>query len=191
MVQDFDLDCDFYVNLNNPRAQERVVQLKFENNLVDPWRVLNPDSKRFTWRRTNPFKQARLDFFLVSNSLLNFIKWVDILPGYRTDHSIIILDICFNNFKKGRGFWKFNNFLLQNQDYVKLVNKVIDDCILQYAAMPYTYRSVHIISIQDLSIVIEDDTFFETLLLLIRGETIKFSANLKRNNRCWQGRAVG
>ena len=30
---------------------------------------------------------------------------------------------------------------------------------------------------------IDDDLFFETLLLMIRGETIKFSAELKRKNK--------
>ena len=36
---------------------------KNELNLIDPWRVYNPNSTIFTWHRKNPVKMARLDFF--------------------------------------------------------------------------------------------------------------------------------
>ena len=32
-------------------------------DLTDIWRFLNADTKRFTWRRRNPQKQCRPDFF--------------------------------------------------------------------------------------------------------------------------------
>ena len=65
--------------------------------LSDPWRVLNPDTKRFTWRKNNPIKQARLDFFLMSSELLNLIDLAEILPGYRTDHSMVVIGIDRND----------------------------------------------------------------------------------------------
>ena len=34
---------------------------------------------------------SRLDFFLVSDTLLEVIKGETILPGYRSDHSIITI----------------------------------------------------------------------------------------------------
>ena len=36
-----------------------------ENDLCDIYRIRNPDTRRFTWRRKTPFKQRRLDYFLV------------------------------------------------------------------------------------------------------------------------------
>ena len=38
-------------------------------DLLDIWRVFNPDARRFTWRRTKPEIHSRLDFFLTSASL--------------------------------------------------------------------------------------------------------------------------
>ena len=183
LVQNFHLDCDAYINLNNPQSQARVLQMKDEHGLVDPWRVYNGDTRRYTWRRTNPFKQARLDFYLVSNNLLNLITGVDILPGYRTDHSIIELFISFHNIQRGRGYWKFNNSLLKNANYIQMVNTVIDNCILQYAVIQETENNdILATPVEDLNFSIDNDLLFDTILLLIRGESIKFSSIVKKQN---------
>ena len=58
-----DLDTYNYVNVNNPKARNVVLDLIDDFKLVDPWRCYNPNIKRFTWRQPNPLKQSRLDFF--------------------------------------------------------------------------------------------------------------------------------
>ena len=40
-----------------------------ENDLCDTFRVQNPHVRRFSWRQRTPFKQRRLDYILVSNTL--------------------------------------------------------------------------------------------------------------------------
>ena len=64
----------------------------------------------------------RLDFFLISSELLNLIDYADILPGYRTDHSMVIIGLnkC-NSITRGRGSWKLNNDLLKEEEYVKRI----------------------------------------------------------------------
>ena len=47
-----------------------------ENDLCDIYRVRNPDTVHFTWRRKTPFKQRRLDLFLISDSLQENIELV-------------------------------------------------------------------------------------------------------------------
>ena len=37
----------------------------------------------------NPIKQSHLDYCIVSNALTDFISICDIIPGYRSDHTII------------------------------------------------------------------------------------------------------
>ena len=64
-----------------------------EFDLVDIWRTFNPDGRRYTWRRKTPEIQCRLDFFLVSQSIATITQTVDIVPGYKTDHSMITLII--------------------------------------------------------------------------------------------------
>ena len=74
----------------------------FENSkLRDAIRLLNPTVKRFTWRRRNPIKQARLDYFLISQTLADLITNCNIKPGYRSDHSRVDIDIILNTFNQG------------------------------------------------------------------------------------------
>ena len=54
--------------------------------------------------------QARLDYFISSTSLSYLVA---ILPGYRSDHYIVELELL-NNFKKGKWVWKLNTSLLKN-----------------------------------------------------------------------------
>ena len=55
-----------------------------ENTLIDTFRELHPSLKRYTWRRKNPFKQSRLDFFLVTENLINLVKTSKIETGYKS-----------------------------------------------------------------------------------------------------------
>ena len=93
--------------------------------LIDYYRVLNPDRKAYTWRKKNPLKQGRLDFFLISHSLSNLVENCTIKPGYRSDHSIVLLELKFNPFNRGHSLWKFNNNLLTDKEYVLKVKETI------------------------------------------------------------------
>ena len=51
MVLDQDKDCRDYVNINNPRARDKELNLIIERNLIDPWRELNLENMQYTWRK--------------------------------------------------------------------------------------------------------------------------------------------
>ena len=154
-----------------------------EHILKDIFRTLHPSTRRYTWRRRTPIKQSWLDYFLCSDNLCDHIENSIIKPGYRSDHSIIELKITLCNFKRGRGTWKLNCSLLENKDYLIMVNNLIDSEKLNYAALVYNPNLVYQISERDLHMTIPDDLFLETLLLKIRGETIKFASRLRNNER--------
>ena len=89
-------------------------------------------------------KQAR--FFLISENLCNTVRDTDITPGYRTDHSILTLELSFGEDcerkkeeekKKKKTYWKFNSSLLKDSEFVQEVNDTIEKVIQQYAALPY------------------------------------------------------
>ena len=61
----------------------------------------------------------------------------DIKPGYKSDHSFITLEIIQNKFTIGKVIWKFNNNLFRNEDYIELINKVIDNEIYTYVITVY------------------------------------------------------
>ena len=49
------------------------------------------------------------------------------VSGYRTDHSGTILKLKFNNNERGKGYWKFNNSLLKDNEYIQIVKKAIEE----------------------------------------------------------------
>ena len=119
MVQNQELDTFNYINVNTPNAKDIVLNLKDEMNSVDPFRILYENSKKYTWRKRNPVKQARLDFFLLSESLMTSVKDINFLTIYRSDHSSVVLSLQINEFKKGKGLWKFNISLLNDKTIIE------------------------------------------------------------------------
>jgi exonuclease III len=120
LVQDQKMDTKNYLRNNNVNARERVEALKQQFDLVDPWRINNPYKKQYTWFKSTPIKMSRLDFVLVSADIMSLAKKVDILPGYRSDHSIVTLKLQISDETTGKGFWKFN-ISLCDQTHIKLI----------------------------------------------------------------------
>jgi len=109
------------------RARERLIELIEEFNLIDVWRVMNPDKKRFTWRQKMPQIHCRLDYFLISDTLQDNTHEVDILPAFKSDHSSIIINLRKTEQElKGKGYWKFNNLLLNEETFVNEMHDKID-----------------------------------------------------------------
>lgn len=180
LVQDQHLDTYNYVNINNPKAKDCVLTMKEDFNLTDPFRELYNQKIRYTWRKTNPVKQARLDFFLISDGLMPSINNIDILPSYRSDHSTVVLTFYINEFRKGKGLWKFNNSLLKDTEYVKTIKDCINRVKEQYMIPIYNIDFLQNNDSNDMQFTISDQLFLETLLIEIRGKTISYSAYKKK-----------
>ena len=68
------LDTNKYLHVNHPKSQAKLIDNMDAFNIRDPFRELYPNLKRYTWRKRNPFKQDRLDYFLVSNNIMSFVE---------------------------------------------------------------------------------------------------------------------
>ena len=101
-------------------------------DLVDVWRILHPDTSRFTWRQRHPKVHCRLDFFLVSQSTVNITTLADIVPGYKTDHSMTTLCLSLHSNLRGPGFWKLNTSFLTELDYVNQIKTTIQETLDEY-----------------------------------------------------------
>ena len=95
MVLDIFKDYQNYKHINNPKARE-VVERMITGLTCVIYGDLNPDCQSYTWRRTAPFQQATLDFFLVTDSIVFLAEDSDINCGYRTDQSMILLKLKFS-----------------------------------------------------------------------------------------------
>ena len=180
LVLNPDMDMHNYKYVNNPKARKTVLSFIESHDLLDVYRHYHPQTKRYSWHKRNPIKQARLDFFLVTSTMSDIVTKCDIKPSYRSDHSILELSFILNNFTLGKGIWKFNNSLLELPQYISLINKVIEDELVKYAVPVYSID--HIKTGKDLNLIIDYDLFVEVLFLRIRGETIKFASHEKQKN---------
>ena len=147
-----------------------------EEILLDVWRVSNEDSRKYTWRRLNQvIKQVRLDFYLISENMFQFVTDTKIIPGYRADHSGITLKLKLIDSERGRGYWKLNNTLLKVKDNVSLIKNTLDDVKKTYVINENSLNHGHISS-DEIQLNMNDQLFLETLLMMIRGNTIKYSS---------------
>ena len=148
------LDPDLDGFGGKPKLKESAKQIEnicLLHDLVDIWKVRNPEIKRFTWRQKTPLIQRRLDFWLADNALQEEIDQADIVPSIKSDHSVILLSINgIEEQRHGPSFWKFNASLLDHKNYVTLINsryevwieefKDIDDPRLFWDLIKYKIR---------------------------------------------------
>ena len=119
--------------------------------------------------------------FLASFNILDITNTCEIRASYRSDHSTIELEMKINTFLQGKGLWKFNNSLLECPEYVDLVNGIIVEEKLKYAVPLYNLDFLKN-NFTNIEMIIDHDLFLETLLLRIRGETIKFATTQKKKS---------
>ena len=169
--------------MNNRKAREKILSLVNEYQLIDPFRQYYPVLRRYTWRRTKPLQQARLDFFLTSPSLTQYVEHISINPSIQSDHFMVVLTLQFNTFTHGKGLWKLNNSLLKDIEYINMVNKKIEETKKQYALAVYTKDNVDHIPDYDLQFSINDQLFLETLLMEIRGVSISYGSFKKKQQK--------
>ena len=95
MGWDFNLFFDPFLDADGGEPQlkanslTKLLSIMSERDLCDLFRVKNPDTRRFTWRRKNSFLQRRLDYLLVSEYSQEQIDTFDIIPLVQTDHSTL------------------------------------------------------------------------------------------------------
>ena len=146
---------------SRPQCRKLILELMDNFELVDVWREAFPEKKGFTWRRFNSIQQSRLDYFLVSDVLLSDIVDVKIIPGYRSDHSIATIGLKFDTVKKkNKQYWKFNNSLLKDKEYVDIIKQLIFDIKKQYAVPVYNFNFIKDILDEHIAFVINDQLFF-------------------------------
>ena len=182
LVLDPEKDYDNYIHINNPKAKEALTKMMDGIPMTDIWREMNPECKRFTWRKSNPLKQSRLDFFLMSEYLIGWFEDTDIVPGYRTDHSMVTLTLKFGKEVRHKSLWKYNVSLLKDDKYISEINKEIMDVIKEYAWEGYDEEALENISHSDVKLSVSDKVFLDFLLMKIRSKTIAFASMKKRKN---------
>ena len=142
-------------------------------DLIDIWRIKNPDVKHLTWRQKNPIIQRCLDFWLISSTVLEEVEDVDIIPAIRTDHSAITMHINgIEETQRGPSYWKFNSSLLEDEEYISIITEKYSDWLedgllwdfikykIRYETITYSKQKARIrrANLSDLETKIEECT---------------------------------
>jgi hypothetical protein len=113
----------------------RLVDIFSEYNLVDIWRVCNPELARFTWRENtvSGIVQSRLDYIICPHSFLYQLKDTKIGNSVYSDHNPVSMELeNMTEHKRGKGLWKFNNSLFADNEYVTKAKNKIEECKARY-----------------------------------------------------------
>ena len=125
-VFDKDLDRSNAVNYKSRRAVEMVNNICRDLGLVDAWRLLKPTSRDYTFYSPCHRIYTRIDYFLISHSLLPSIVSCEIRPIIVSDHAeVTLLFLPFSNTRKSSR-WRLNSSLLQDSNFRTLLQEQIN-----------------------------------------------------------------
>ena len=144
-------------------SRNTLVDLMKELNLTDIYRELHPKSKSFTYVSKSLNLKSRIDYFLISRSLSCDVKQAEIRISIAPDHNAIFLSIDVkNDFNRGPGLWKFNNTLLEDNNYKELITFYYPQILRKYSE------------------VTDNQLLWELIKMELRSKTIGYS----KDKRC-------
>ena len=165
--------------------------------LLDIYRELHPIGCDKTWRLWNKNqrkndKEARLDYFIVDAGLASYVQLIGVSAPFTSDfdHRPVIMNIDFNKVKRGPGYWKFNNSMLSEADFLRKVREQIAWTLSEYqdtATHETPPLSVHEILCMtpaqqsEINLTINPHQFLEFLLFSIKGVARKHGKEKKAN----------
>ena len=88
-----------------------------------------PDSKLFTWHNKTKGISSRLDYWFLSENLLNRVRNCKIQTALYTDHDLVRFSLSplEPSDKRGPGYWKFNASYISDHEYVTQIKATIKD----------------------------------------------------------------
>ena len=124
LVLDLNKDKKGGLAKTHKNALKVIQDLSESLELSDARRILNPEATRYTWRKRQPEIYCRLDFFLVSQSSICNITQADIIPGFKTDHSMITLSLSLHS--------NPNTSFLSDARYLEEIRRTIQETVIEY-----------------------------------------------------------
>lgn len=133
-------------------------------NLTDIWRQRNPCKRQYSWFKPDASAKSRLDYWLITDNILNQISNCEILPAPLTDHCCVELNVSpLPLTYKNNGYWKFNSRLLLHSDFCQGIESLIQNVIEDESLVSFTQK-------------------WEFLKYKIRQYSISYGKQLKKKN---------
>jgi len=104
-------------------------------SIADAWRYYHPDVKEFTWSNKMQTCKSRIDFFLISQQILQYVFDVSHQYAPFSDHLVIKLNLQTKRRKFTlRGYWKLNNTLLKYKTFNDKIKGLVEEFFFQKSA---------------------------------------------------------
>lgn len=121
LAGDFNQVMDGIIDKSNtrgqppPRDREAIHMLVEDISLVDTRRMINPCTRDYTFYSHCHKTYSRIDFFLISKTLVDSVVDCEIGTIAISDHATVELHINLNLEKSKKGRWRLNTMLMQNK----------------------------------------------------------------------------
>lgn len=125
MTMDGNLDRSGRCRSSTEGSRYRATVEAFNDSLhlVDLWRTLHPTTRQFSFRRAQ--MASRLDYWFISEHMLDPNTTSTITPYPLSDHAAITLRVGNVPTPPGPGLWRLDNDLLQNEEYCNMVRDLL------------------------------------------------------------------
>ena len=142
--------------------RDAVVGLMDEINLIDIYRNLHPNTKSFTYESKALRLKSRIDFILLSRAFADDVQNAEIRVSVAPDHKATFVKINVRSEAvRGPGTWKFNNSLLEDNDFKELI--------------AFIYPQIH----DKYSDVNDKQLMWELIKMEVRAKSIKFTKQIR------------
>ncbi|CAG2234745.1 KNTC1 [Mytilus edulis] len=108
----------------NKYILDKFKSIKDTLKIKDVYREIHKDKANFTCYNISG-SRTRIDRFMPINEFINKISEIKHIPYKKSDHKMVQINIQYKRQKWGRGFWKMNNSLLENEKYTVLISNII------------------------------------------------------------------
>uniref|UniRef100_A0A1A8UJ98 Reverse transcriptase domain-containing protein n=1 Tax=Nothobranchius furzeri TaxID=105023 RepID=A0A1A8UJ98_NOTFU len=147
----------------NWQSTNIVKQYMSDYGLCDAWRSLHPNRREYTFFSHVHHSHSRLDYFLVSSSLLADISDTEIHPIVVSDHAPVSLTLVNKKTIPPSKNWRFNTSLLKDEGFIDFFKKEWA-LYLEHNDLPGTSASI----------------LWEAGKAVMRGKIISFSSHKKK-----------
>uniref|UniRef100_A0A3Q4ASB2 exodeoxyribonuclease III n=1 Tax=Mola mola TaxID=94237 RepID=A0A3Q4ASB2_MOLML len=117
------------------QAQKAIDTLEEELDLVDVWRFFHPSDKEFTFYSHPHISYSRIDYFLISKSLLSITEQTTIGTILVSDHAPVRFTLRLGRLSKLRPTrWRFNSSRLKDEQSWNAFKAVIGGRLIQHCS---------------------------------------------------------
>ncbi len=134
------------------------------NNLIDMFTLNNDNCNGFTYIDKKVGTKSRLDYVFVSEKCILQKGNCKSMHAISCDHKAVVANLNFSENIKGKGYWKLNNSIINDDTYKNGIQHIMNETIIEYKNV----KSKRLI--------------WEVFKIKVKEFSIKYSITLKKQN---------